>query len=141
MCRLTSFAETVILGGMASKNRRVTRREFLKLTGLGLGALALGPVSSRLVSNRSEQAILFPDFTKADLLGRNCTTDTSLEWGGIIPIMVTPEVGGTKVRDAKPDEVFAWLKEVSAVNIDVNLPNQRWVETPEGYIHSLFLQP
>jgi lipoprotein-anchoring transpeptidase ErfK/SrfK len=138
---LTSFGETVILGGMVSPNRRVTRREFLKLAGLGLGALAFSPVTSRLDPNSSKQAIFLPEFPKADLLGRNCTTDTSLEWGGIVPIMTTPDVGGTKVRDTKPDEVFPWLKEVTAVNIDVNLPNQRWVETPEGYIHSLYLQP
>jgi lipoprotein-anchoring transpeptidase ErfK/SrfK len=55
--------------------------------------------------------------------------------------MSTPGFGGAKVRDAQPDEVFPWLKEVSAENVDVNLPNQRWVETPEGYIHSLYLQP
>ncbi len=141
MCRLTSSMETVILGAMASSKRQVTRREFLRLASLGLGALALRPLTSRLTPDPIRRAILLPDFPKADLLGRNCTTDTSLEWGGIIPIMTTPDVAGTKVRNAQPDEVFPWLKEVSAANIDVNLPNQRWVETPEGYIHSLYLQP
>jgi len=141
MCRLTSFLLTGILGGMASSNRHVSRREFLKLAGLGLGALAFRPFSSGLALFPSRAAEFLPDFPKADLLGRNCTTDTSLEWGGIIPIMATPDVGGTKVRDAQPDEVFPWLKEVSAENVDFNLPNQRWVETPEGYIHSLNLQP
>ncbi len=126
---------------MASSRRYVSRREFLKLAGLGLGALALRPLTSGLALIPANRTIYLPDFPKADLLGRNCTTDTSLEWGGIIPIKATPDVGGTKVRDAQPDEVFAWLKEVSAANIDVNLPNQRWVETPEGYIHSLYLQP
>jgi hypothetical protein len=141
MCRLTSPMETVILGDMASPKRQFTRREFLKFAGLGLGALAFKPLATNLEIFNSRHRIFSPDFPKADLLGRNCTTDTSLEWGGIIPIMTSPDVGGTKVRDAKPDEVFPWLKEVSAVNIDLNLPNQRWVETPEGYIHSLYLQP
>jgi lipoprotein-anchoring transpeptidase ErfK/SrfK len=141
MCRLTSSRETVILGGMASSHRQLTRREFLKYAGLGLGALALRPLTSNLALIPSRGAMYLPDFPKADLLGRNCTTDTSLEWGGIIPIMSTPDVSGTKVRDAQPDEVFSWLKEVSAENVDVNLPNQRWVETPEGFIHSLYLQP
>ncbi len=114
MCRLTSSMLTVILGGMASSNRHFTRREFIKLAGLGLGAMAIRPLSSRLALFPSRSAALLPDFPKADLLGRNCTTDTSLEWGGIIPIMATPDVGGSKVRDAQPDEVFPWLKEVSA---------------------------
>ncbi len=64
-----------------------------------------------------------------------------MQWGGTIPIIASPDVSGTKVRDAHRDEVLPWLKEVSAENIDFNLPNQRWVETPEGYIHSLYLQP
>ncbi len=55
--------------------------------------------------------------------------------------MARPDVNSSKVRDAHYDEVFPWLKEVSAEHIDFNLPNQRWVETPEGYIHSLYLQP
>ena len=45
MCRLTSSLETVILGDMASPKRQVTRRDFLRLAGLGLGALALRPIT------------------------------------------------------------------------------------------------
>jgi hypothetical protein len=126
---------------MTSSNRPVSRRDFLKLGGLGLGALALRPITSRLGTYPLSRGILLDDFPKADMLGRNCTTDTSLQWGGTIPIMARPDVGSTKVRDAHADEVFPWLKEVSAENIDFNLPNQRWVETPEGYIHSHQLQP
>ena len=126
---------------MPSSNRPVSRREFLKMAGLGLGAMALGPLYSRSGIRQYTRAVLLPDFPQADLLGRNCTSDTSMEWGGTIAIMTRPDVSGTKVRDAHRDEVFPWLKEVSAENIDVNLPNQRWVETPEGYIHSLYLQP
>lgn len=82
-----------------------------------------------------------PDFPKADLLGRNCTSDTSLQWGGTVPIMTHPDVNSSKVRDAHRDEVFAWTREVSAETLNLNNPNQRWVETPEGYIWSPYLQP
>lgn len=126
---------------MTSQKRPVSRRDFLNLAGLGLGAMAMGPLTSRLELYRNNRSVRLPDFPQGDLLGRNCTADTSMEWGGTIPIMARPEIGGSKVRDAHRDEVFPWLKEVSAVNIDLNLPNQRWVETPEGYIHSLYLQP
>ena len=128
---------------MTSSNRpvSVSRRDFLKVAGLGLGAMALRPLTSRLGVHQISRAVLLPDFPQADLLGRNCTADTSMQWGGTIPIMARPDVGGTKVRDAQRDEVFPWLKEVSAENIDLNLPNQRWVETPEGYIYSSYLQP
>jgi len=126
---------------MNSSKRPFSRRDFLKLAGLGLGAIALRPFTSRLDTHLVSRSILLPDFPKADLLGRNCTTDTSLQWGGTIPIMARPDVNSTKVRNAHPDEVFPWQKEVSAENIDVNIPNQRWVETPEGYIRSIYLQP
>ena len=126
---------------MNSSTKQVTRRDFLKLAGLGFGAVALGPLFPRLAGRQISRASLLPDFPKSDLLGRNCTADTSLQWGGTIPIMDRPDVASNKVRDAHRDEVFPWLKEVSAVNPDYNLPNQRWVETPEGYIHSLYMQP
>jgi len=126
---------------MTSSNRPVSRRDFLKLAGLGLGVMAISPLTSRLGRTQINRSALLPDFPLGDFLGRNCTADTSMEWGGTIPIMPRPEVGGAKVRDAHRDEVFPWLNEVSATNIDFNLPNQRWVETPEGYIHSLYLQP
>lgn len=141
MFRLTSVLFTGILGNMPPSNTPVSRRDFLKLAGLGLGSLALRPLTSKLGMFPASKGAPSPDFPKADLLGRNCTTDTSLEWGGIIPIMDRPDVGSTKVRDATADEVFPWLKEVSAENIDFNIPNQRWVETPEGYIRSYNLQP
>jgi lipoprotein-anchoring transpeptidase ErfK/SrfK len=138
---LTSSLFTVILGRMTFPQKNFTRRDFLKLTGLGLGALAFGPLTSRLGALEPGRAALLPDFPVADLLGRNCTADTSLQWGGTISVMTRPDVGSAKVRDARRDEVFPWLKEVSAENVDFNLPNQRWVQTPEGYIHSLYLQP
>jgi hypothetical protein len=126
---------------MKSPNRPISRRDFLKLAGLGLGAVGLSPLPSRLGIQQISRAAHLPEFPQADLLGRNCTTDTSIQWGGTIPILASPDVSGAKVRDSHPDEVFPWLKEVSATNIDYNLPNQRWVETPEGYIHSINLQP
>jgi hypothetical protein len=141
MCRLTSIPFTGILVPMNSKPRQISRRDFLKLSGLGLSMLALRPLTPKngLPNNHPIESLT--EFPSAELLGRNCTTDTSLQWGGIIPIMPRPSVNGTKVRDARADEVFPWLKEVSAENVDVNYPNQRWVETPEGFIRSFNLQP
>jgi len=137
---LTSFPFTVILGCMNSSNRPVSRRGFLKLAGLGLSAMALHPTPSRLGIQQNYKPVRLPDFPQADLLGRNCTADTNLS-GGKIELKTRPDVYSDKVRDIFRDEVFPWLKEVSTVSVDYNLPNQRWVETPEGYIHSLYLQP
>jgi hypothetical protein len=126
---------------MTSLKRLVTRREFLKMAGLGLSAMAVNPIIPRWNNNLTEHSVLAPEFPQAELLARNCTTDTSLQWGGTIPIMSRPDVNSTKVRNAHADEVFAWQQEVSAETIDLNYPNQRWVETPEGYLRSYQLQP
>ena len=126
---------------MSSSNLPVSRRDFLKFAGLGFGALALTRWTPSLNIHQIRRIVLSPDLPQAEFLGRNCTADASMQWGGTIPIMVRPDVGSKKVRDAQRDEVFPWLKEVSAENIDFNLPNQRWVETPEGYIYSSYLQP
>jgi lipoprotein-anchoring transpeptidase ErfK/SrfK len=138
---LTSSRFTGMLGAMAFQKNKLSRREFLKLAGLGMGALALRPLNSSWHIPSVTPRLALSDFPKADNLGRNCTTDTSLEWGGTIPIMTQPDVTSKKVRDAHADEVFAWQREVSAENINLNNANQRWVETPEGYIWSPYLQP
>lgn len=137
---MTSFPFTVILGGMTSSNQKVSRRDFLKLAGIGMGALSVQNITRKAESRLFKNPINYLEFPQADRLGRNCTADTNLS-GGKIEIKTHPDVNSGKVRDVFRDEVFPWLKEVSTDNIDYNLPNQRWVETPEGYIHSLNLQP
>ena len=126
---------------MTSPKKPISRRDFLKLAGLGAGILAIQPLKSRWSFPASATHLASTDFPKADVLGRNCTSDTNMQWGGTVPIMSHPDVNSSKVRDAHRDEVFAWGREVSAETINLNLPNQRWVETPEGYIWSPYLQP
>jgi hypothetical protein len=126
---------------MPFSNPPLSRRDFLKLAGVGAGALALQPLDIRWRVPETVKNLALPDFPKADFLGRNCTSDTNLQWGGTVPVMTRPDVSSSKVRDAHRDEVFPWLREVSAENLNLNNPNQRWVETPEGYIWSPYLQP
>jgi lipoprotein-anchoring transpeptidase ErfK/SrfK len=141
MCRLTSIHFTGMLGAMTFQKHTLSRREFLKLASIGMGALAISPITNHLNFSSALQGQTLPDFPKSDLLGRNCTTDTSLQWGGTVPIMTNPDITSKKVRDTQADEVFAWQREVSADSLNLNNPNQRWVETPEGYIWSPYLQP
>ena len=39
------------------------------------------------------------------------------------------------------DDVVEWLREVVTSHTDYNRINQRWVETPNGYIYSPYVQP
>jgi len=126
---------------MTFSEHPLSRRSFVKLAGIGIGALALHPMDLRWDVPKAVRSLAIPDFPKSDFLGRNCTSDTNLQYGGTVPIMTRPDVGSSTVRDAHRDEVFPWLREVSAESLNLNNPNQRWVETPEGYIWSPYLQP
>jgi hypothetical protein len=103
----------------------ITRRDFLKLSGLSMSALAMTSIKRN-----------FPlgEFPEGDLLGRNCT-------GGIVTVRTRPDVNSTVVKEVYEDTVFPWLREVSAINPDLNHFIQRWVEIPEGYVYSPTLQP
>jgi len=103
----------------------ISRRDFLKLSGMGLGALALRPL---------EKQMPVQEFPEGVLLGRNCT-------GGIAIVRARPDVNSEVVDEVYEDTVFPWLREVSAVNPDLNHFIQRWVETPNGYVYSPSLQP
>lgn len=106
-------------------HQKITRRDFIKLSSLGAGALVLNPI-------KMEKPL--GDFPAYELLGRNCT-------GGIVTVRTKPDVNSAMVKEVYEDTVFPWLKEVSAVNPDYNHFIQRWVETPEGYVYSPTLQP
>ena len=47
----------------------------------------------------------------------------------------------SKVGVVYHDDVIQWLREVVATNLDRNLVNQRWVETPDGFIYAPYVQP
>ena len=123
---------------MSSLKPSLSRRDFLKLAGMGMGVMALRPSLLRLSPYRTVQALA--DFPKGDFLGRNCTADTNLS-GGKISMMSKPDVNSDKVKDVFRDEVFPWLRECAGTSIDYAISNQRWVETPEGYLRSHQLQP
>ncbi len=122
-----------MLDRMNPPNRSLTRRDFLKLAGLGVGAAALRPGFGNL-NPLHAQNLALPDFPKADLLGRNCS-------GGKLSIMSRPDVGSSLVREVYEDTVMPWLREVSAENLDFNMINQRWVEVPDGYVYGPNFQP
>ena len=100
----------------------ISRREFLKIASLGAGAYAFRPWNTLF-----HQA----DIPEAERLGR--VTE------GAIKIRVRPDLASTEVATLYQDQVVVWLREVIG-SIPGRL-NQRWVETPEGYIRSALLQP
>jgi hypothetical protein len=102
----------------------LTRRDFLKLVGGTAGIMALRPFS---------RVMPLPDFPQGALLGRNCTD-------GMITIQTMPKGNAPVVRKFyEVEPPVKWLREV--VGYNEGFINQRYVETPEGYIYADYLQP
>ncbi len=108
-------------------NKTLSRRDFLKLTSLGLGALAFNPFKPQ----RSPLAL--PQFPAGDQLGRVF---------GKTDIHTEPSFNAPSVKTLYDDEIVVWQQEVITRGaLDPNIINQRWAKTPEGYIYAPSLQP
>jgi hypothetical protein len=100
----------------------LSRRDFIKLGGISLGSLALRPW------NRWFSALEFP---RAERLG----------WVNVgkVDIKSRPDIDSSTVGVLYEDAVIPRLREVTGRN--PYRINQRWVETPDGYVWSPYLQP
>ncbi len=100
----------------------LSRRAFLKIASLSLGGLALRPIGRWLS---------LPDFPRGERLGRVNV--------GKVEIKARPDADSPTLGVLYEDAVVPWLREV--VGRNPGRTNQRWVETPDGYIWSPYLQP
>lgn len=109
--------------------RVLSRRSFLKVTSLGLAAL---PFQFRWLSDaelgRASGLPKFPDFER---LGRVCV--------GKVEIKKRPDELSQTVGVLYEDAVIPCLHEV--VGRKPYYINQRWIETPDGFIYSPYVQP
>lgn len=102
----------------------LSRREFLKLGALGAGAAALKP---------HRRPLEYQDFPQSEKLGRVVE-----ELDRPINVRVAPSSEAALAGELMGDSVVPWLREVVGYT---PYRNQRWVETPQGYIWAPLLQP
>lgn len=102
----------------------IKRRDFLKVAALGVGSLALRPYT---------RLFTLPDFPQADLLGRAAR--------GSLEIKARPDLDSQTVGILYEDQVTPWLRELVGTRPNLAFNNQRWVETPDGYVLGQFCQP
>jgi hypothetical protein len=118
-----------------SPQNQISRRDFLKLSAIGLGGLAYGEhiIDPEGISalNRSPRYLVLQDFPQAERLGRVCV--------GKVEIKNRPHDDADTVKVLYEDAVVPWLHETVGTWAWRN--NQRWVETPDGYIWSPYIQP
>jgi lipoprotein-anchoring transpeptidase ErfK/SrfK len=103
---------------------RLTRRDFLKVAALGLGGLALRP-RSRLLA--------LPDFPQAERLVRVAV--------GMVELKARPDPESETVGVLYEDAVLPWIRERAGAQPAYIFNNQRWIETPQGYIYAPYIQP
>lgn len=104
---------------------RLSRRNFIKLFGLGLTSLGIKP--KRRIAYESK----FPEYER---LGRVCII-------GKVEIKSAPSQSSETVGVLYEDAVIPWLKDVVAKELNYNFYNQRWLETLDGYIYAVNIQP
>ena len=106
-----------------TKNRtsRLSRRDVLKLAALGFGALALRPLTK----------LDLPEFPQAERLGRITV--------GKVDVFIRPDAGSQIVGALYEDQVVPWVRET--VGSMPGRINQRWVETPNGFVWGGQIQP
>jgi lipoprotein-anchoring transpeptidase ErfK/SrfK len=118
----------------------LSRREFLKFTAMALAGLSINPGKGKLFGlNRpglpqdTPPDVMFPE---NETLGRICVGAP----GTRVDIKSEPYWDAPAVGTAWFDDVFPWQREVIASRVDQNRINQRWVETPEGFIYAEYVQ-
>jgi hypothetical protein len=115
-------------------NQNLSRRDFLKIAGVGLGALAFRPPKGFNYEYFFAPKRL-PQFPGSEIIGR------VLENGIDLRSQPTNDEAVTvSLSKLAADTLVEWGRQVVG-NVIGGLTNQRYVETPQGYIYSSVLQP
>lgn len=116
----------------------ISRRDFIKLAGLGLGALAFNRVSPRDVDYRWEifsQPKRLPQFPASAIIGR--VTDNDVD---VRSRPTNDPNQNTSIGKLGADALVEWNREALG-NVIGGLTNQRYVETPQGFVYASVVQP
>lgn len=117
-------------------NHNLSRRDFLKIAGTGLGAItSLGfrsytPVTFESLSVPKR----LPQFPGSSIIGR------VVDPVDLRSRPTNDETLNTAVAKLPPDTLVEWNRQVVG-KVLYGLNNQRYVETPQGFIYASMLQP
>ena len=115
-------------------NQNLSRRDFLKLAGVGLGVVAFRPPKTFDFESLSAPRRL-PQLPSSAIIGRVLENGIDLRSQPTNDETVT-----TSLAKLAADTLVEWGRQVVG-NVIGGLSNQRYVETPQGYIYSSVLQP
>lgn len=115
-------------------NRNFSRRDFLKISAAGLGALAFNPYGALNLGYLASPKRL-PEFPKSEIIGRIVDPGIDLRSSPTND----PNLNNS-IAKLGADTLVEWGRQVIG-NVIGGLTNQRYVETPNGFIYSSVLQP
>lgn len=114
-------------------NQNISRRDFLKIAGAGLGALAFNPYRRVNLEYLSSPKRL-PQFPGSAIIGRVTENNISLRGR---PLFDPNQE--TSIAKLNADTLVEWNREV--VGSAIGYINQRYIETPQGFIYASVVQP
>jgi len=115
-------------------NQNLSRRNFLKIAGLGLGALALKPYKVAGLGYFSAPKRL-PEFPTSEIIGR--VVDSGID---LRNRPTNDPNQNTSIAKLNADTLVEWQRQVVG-NVMGGLASQRYVETPQGFIYASVVQP
>ncbi|HAF61599.1 MAG TPA: hypothetical protein DCK95_04665 [Anaerolineaceae bacterium] len=113
---------------MTINNKNISRRDFLKKSMAGVGGLAL--LANRLNTRLFDDFDYLQDFPDSEYFARNM-----VYLPNTLPIRSKPSADASAVRLMGVDECLAWNRVVVGEAPLGRNSNNRWVETPEGYVY------
>ncbi|MBI3161780.1 MAG: L,D-transpeptidase [Chloroflexi bacterium] len=116
-------------------NRSFSRRDFFKVAGVGLGALAFNPLKLDGYYEKLYAPKRLPQFPASEIIGR-LTDDTDVRSR---PTPLDASGLDTSLGVLGADTLIPWGREVIG-NVP-GLVNQKYLETSQGYIWSSRVQP
>jgi lipoprotein-anchoring transpeptidase ErfK/SrfK len=78
-------------------------------------------------------SLFLPEFPSAERLGRIAV--------GMVELKQRPDMESPTLGVLYEDAVLPWLREVTGASPAFIFNNQRWVETPQGFIYGPYVQP
>jgi len=115
-------------------NRKLSRRDFLKIVGAGLGALAFNPYKLLDLEYLSSPKRL-PQFPTSEIIGRVVDTNIDLRSSP-----TNDPALNNSINKLEADTLVEWGRQVLG-SVVGGLSIQRYVETPQGYIYAPVVQP
>ena len=110
-----------------------SRRDFLKIAGVGLGALAFKPFKIETYYEKLYTPKRLPQFPDSEIIGRLVDQTDIRSRPTNDPLL------NTAIGTLPADHLIPWEREV--IGSVVALVNQKYLETPQGYIWSSRVQP